>query len=112
MANPSKAQGTTYENRILKRLKEVYGPVERSAAGTKYRDFTGTRWPCEAKKWDVPSWRIPTWTRGMRDTHGRNWVLFVGPKDLRRKDSAPEMMVVPFELGLSLLEAYERDART
>ena len=112
MANPNKAQGTNYENRLLPRLQEVYGPVERSAAGTKYRDFTGCRWPVEAKKRKVANWRIPTWARDMRETHGRCWVLFVSPKDLRKKSEPPELMVVPFELGLSLLEAYERDVRT
>ena len=113
MANPNKVQGTGYENRILKGLKEVYGPdTKRSPAYTPGRDFSGTRWPTEAKKWKTASWRIPTWTRYLRELHGRNWVLFVGPKDLRKKSEPPQLMIVPLELGLILLEAYERDVRT
>jgi hypothetical protein len=112
MSNPSKAQGTGYENRILVRLRDVYGPdTDRAKAGSRAKDFVGTRWPCEAKKRKVVNWRIPTWAKDLREVHGRNWVLFVGPKDLRKKAEPPELMIVPLELGLSLLEAYERDSQ-
>ena len=108
MANPSKRTGTSYENRILAKLREVYGPyVERSAAGTAGRDFSGTQFPCEAKKGQVKNWRIPTWIKYQRELHGDRWCLFVGPKDIRRKDQPPEVMIVPLDLGLELLAVYE-----
>ena len=108
MANPSKRTGTGYENRILEKLREVYGQarVERSPAGTPGRDFTGTQFPCEAKKGQVKNWRIPSWIKYQRELHGERWCLFVGPKDRRRSDQPPEVMIVPLDLGLDLLGAY------
>lgn len=103
MSNPSRRTGTDYENRVLGRLRNVYGShIERSSAGTPSRDFTGTPFPVEAKKRKTLA--VPDWVRKIRAVSpGNAWAIFCCSRDLRSKDGFGELMIVDADFGFELL---------
>lgn len=108
MSNPSRQKGTSYENKVLARLRRVFGPgVSRSAAGTESNDFHGVPFPVEAKKRKTLA--IPAWVRRIRRVAPtREWIIFVSDGDNRRQNSFGEIAVVDARFMQDLLELYNR----
>lgn len=105
MANPSRRVGTSYENKVLERLRRAFGPqVERSAAGTKSRDFVGTPFPVEAKKRKTLD--VPGWVRNMRTLGWDEWAIFCCPRDIRTASGFCEVVVIPADFAESLFKMY------
>lgn len=108
MANKSRRVGTEFENKLLQRLRDVFGDgVDRAKAGNKSDDFHGAPFPIEAKR--RARWDIPAWVRSLRSvSRGDEWALFVAPRDLRRAEdrSLGTVMVVDWDFGLELLDVW------
>lgn len=106
MANPSKAKGSRHERRVVE-LLHLHGAESayRLANNSPSHDIAGLSVPIEVKARDT--WAIPAWSRAARAVHGGKWALFVAPKDSRRVDAPPRLMVVPEELGAALLSLWD-----
>lgn len=61
--------------------------------------------PVETKRQD--RWSIPAWIKKVLGVHGTISALFVHPRDARRKDAPPSVMVVEAGFGAQLLKLYE-----
>jgi hypothetical protein len=107
--NKSKRIGTEGENRVLTWLRAIWGPgLSRSETGRPGWDITPTPLPVESKRHGA--WRIPEWTRHLTRVHdGKRWALFVQPRDRRRKDAPPDLMIVPADFGVELLAEFYDD---
>lgn len=102
MSNPARAKGTSYETRLLGKLRAIWPELDRAKSGNKSNDFHGAPFPIEAKK--RTTWSIPKWVRDIRSvSDGNEWAIFIEDGDLRSKLSAGEIMVVDADFGRSLL---------
>lgn len=106
MANKSKRIGTEFENTVLSLLQTVWPWLTRSPTGSPSNDFTGP-FPIEAKR--RRRWEIQEWVRKIRIVaSSHRWVLFVSPRDLRKKADRDvgRVIVVSEAFGLELLECW------
>jgi hypothetical protein len=106
MANKSKRTGTEGENYIRDMyVKQVWPFAERDRSNRPSSDYLGTEpIPVEAKR--QATLLIPAWTRELDKRHGPEWVLFAVPRDRRKKDAHPDLMIVNAEFGVELLQAW------
>lgn len=108
MANPSKRAGTEGENWWLEKLRPIWPDIDRAKTNNPGNDFHGAPFPIEVKR--TKTWLIPKWTRYLRDLHeGGQWALLVSPRDRRLKSSPPDIVVLPAEFALELLESRYGD---
>ncbi len=102
----ARAKGTKFENEVLAGLKNIWPDVDRAKAGNPSNDFHGTPFPVEAKH--RKRWEIPEWVRRIRVAAGgdNQWALVVASGDRRKSDSAT-LMIVDWDFGQQLLEAWD-----
>lgn len=110
MTNPARKKGTSFENEVLDRLREAFGPtVDRAKAGNKSDDFSGVGFPVEAKhrkSWDLKGWIRKIQPVAAAHAHPKLWAIFAADGDRRRNDSVGTVMVVDAEFGYELLECW------
>ena len=111
MARRPKDIGTEYETKIVNQLKAILPDLDitRTEAGRESWDIRGLGFPVECKV--RKSWSIPAWVRKLRriaaDDAGMDWwALFVSDRDLRRKDSPGEIVVLPKSFFYALIHNY------
>lgn len=105
MANPSKRTGTEGENYIRDTyLTRIWPKATRDRSNAPSSDYLNTDVPIEAKR--QATLLIPAWTRQLQTRHGNLWALFAVPRDRRKKDAHPDLMVVNAEFGTELLLAW------
>lgn len=105
MANPSKKAGTEGENWWMTNLVSRLWPnADRAKTNNPGNDVHGAPLPIEIKR--RKTWLIPAWTRYLRELHGKHWMLLVSPRDKRRKDAAPDLVILPIETAYEILSEY------
>lgn len=106
MVNKSRRIGTEGENWWLEHLVgQVWPGSDRSSAGTPSNDYHGPPIPVEAKRRKVLE--IPKWTRTLTALYGNRWLLLCSPRDRRRVDRHPDLVVMPVEFAREVLAVWE-----
>lgn len=106
--NKSKRTGTEGENWWRDNfLKLLWPNAERDERRTPGSDFLGVPVAFEAKRRKV--WEIPKWTRYLTELHDDDWVLLVSPRDRRRKDAPPDLVIMPYTLALEVFDGWADD---
>ena len=102
----ARAKGTKFENEVLDGLRAFWPDSDRAKSGNPSNDFHGTPFPVEAKH--RKRWEIPEWVRRIQAAAGggNQWALVVASGD-RRKSGTSTLMIVDWEFGQELLEAWE-----
>ena len=108
MVNKSGRTGRDGEHRAAQIMRRSgFTDAERRLDRKPSEDIDGLPVPLEVKRHKQVQYAA--WTKKVRDRHSDGyWALMILPRDRRSKDSIPEAITFPAELGADLLYfAYE-----